>query len=386
MVMYAGGVLESAPAAVLHQRPDHPYTLSLLLADPPIGHARQRLATIPGSPPTPDSVADRCAFETRCGWAAEPCRTGRPTLLDIAPRHRSACMRLEQIRPELIARRTAANTPVAPSPSTEAEPLLEIRDLRKAYRTVAMFGRGTTSEALRGVSFDVGRNESVSLVGESGSGKTTLARCLFGLPLPATEPCASRASTSATTRNWDARRPVWYAAQSSAMFQDPYASLNPARTIASTLREAISMRADDGSREEVDELLELVGLRPRLAKRYPAALSGGERQRVAIARALALHPHLLVCDEPVASLDVSVQAQVLELLRDLRRRLAMSMLFITHDLAVVRQVTDRLVVLYQGEIVETGPTAHILDHPVHAYTKRLVASATLGTPPPDKTD
>jgi len=160
------------------------------------------------------------------------------------------------------------------------------------------------------------------------------------------------------------------------VFQDPYASLNPARTIGSTLREAITAAARDNDRS-VGDLLELVGLGPQIAARYPAALSGGERQRVAIARALALQPELLICDEPVASLDVSVQAQVLELLRDLRRELAMSMLFISHDLAVVRQVTDRVVVLYRGDIVETGPTERVLDHPMHVYTQRLVASAKL---------
>jgi ABC-type glutathione transport system ATPase component len=160
------------------------------------------------------------------------------------------------------------------------------------------------------------------------------------------------------------------------VFQDPYASLNPARTVGATLREAIAA-GTRGDQRSVEELLELVGLGAALARRYPAALSGGERQRVAIARALAPRPRLLICDEPVASLDVSVQAQVLELLRELRRELAMSLLFISHDLAVVRQVTDRLVVLYRGEIVESGPTEQVLDHPAHAYTRRLVASATL---------
>jgi peptide/nickel transport system ATP-binding protein len=388
MVMYAGGVLESAPTSVLHERPEHPYTLNLLLADPPIAHARRTLATVPGGPPAPDSVAGRCAFEARCGWAAGPCRAERPALVDIAPGHQSACVRLEEIGAELATRRTAAEIPRTPQPPAETEPLLEIQDLRKTYRTVAMLGPSTTNEVLKGVNFGIGGNESVGLVGESGSGKTTLARCLLGLSTPSrgTLRLADIDITDYAKLGPAETRTVRRMIQ--CVFQDPYASLNPARTIESTLREAIAVRADDhrDSRDEVRELLETVGLHPRLAGRYPAALSGGERQRVAIARALAVHPQLLICDEPVASLDVSVQAQVLELLRDLRSGLAMSMLFISHDLAVIRQVTDRVIVLYRGEIVEAGPTDQVLDHPVHEYTKRLVASATLDTMVPADPD
>ena len=158
------------------------------------------------------------------------------------------------------------------------------------------------------------------------------------------------------------------------VFQDPFGSLNPALSIGTALREAIRLRRDGTGTPQVEDLLSLVGLPAAYAGRRPVALSGGERQRVAIARAVAVAPRLLVCDEPVASLDVSVQAQILELLREIRRRYDTSMLFITHDLSVVRQMTERLVVLYRGEVVEAGSTARVLDSPTHPYTAQLLGS------------
>jgi peptide/nickel transport system ATP-binding protein len=160
-----------------------------------------------------------------------------------------------------------------------------------------------------------------------------------------------------------------------AVFQDPYASLNPSLSVGSTLREALDVRGDcTDPRREVADLLGLVGLAPAYARRRPVLLSGGERQRVAIARAIALRPRLLICDEPVAALDVSAQAQVLELLRDLRRRYGMSMLFITHDLSVVRQMADRVMVLYRGRIVEAGETDAVLCDPKNPYTRQLLTA------------
>ncbi|TYB50144.1 ABC transporter ATP-binding protein, partial [Nonomuraea sp. PA05] len=260
--------------------------------------------------------------------------------------------------------------PAAPAPvRAPADAVLDVRDLRKTYR-------GTTRPALNGVGLTVAPGEIVAVVGESGSGKTTLARCVTGLERPDSgtillggEDCSDYTRMS--------RQAVRSARRTAQMiFQDPYSTLNPARTVRATLKEALEA---DGRPPDVAALLELVGLDPALAAMRPAGLSGGERQRVAIARAVAGEPRLLVCDEPVSALDVSVQAQVLTLLAGLRERLSMGLLFITHDLAVVRQLADRLYVLRAGECVESGEVGQVLDAPAHPYTRELLASVPDGS-------
>jgi len=257
-----------------------------------------------------------------------------------------------------------------------ASALLKVDDLHKSYRTISLAGRSRTVEAVRGVSFHINAGESLGLVGESGSGKTSIARCIVGLSFPEAGRVQLEGTDITDYGALSRRELAQVRASVQIVFQDPYASLNPRLTIGSVLAEAVQARGikrvDTAS--EVAELLRLVGLPKDFASRRPRALSGGERQRVAIARALAIQPLLLVCDEPVASLDVSVQAQILELLRDIRRQRATSMLFITHDLAVVRQMTERVIVLNAGEIVEEGSTADVLDAPQHPYTQRLLAS------------
>jgi peptide/nickel transport system ATP-binding protein len=229
--------------------------------------------------------------------------------------------------------------------------------------------------ALNGVQIYVGAGESVGIVGESGSGKTTLGRCLVGLETPTSGTIqidgvdASDYAKLGNAERARLRRTV------QIVFQDPYSSLDRTETVGSSLREVLTVNkypSDIGKR--VDELLERVGLPLGYAKRRPAALSGGERQRVVIARTLAIGPRLIVCDEPVSALDVSVQAQILSLFRELREELGLSYLFITHDLAVVRQVVERVYVLYQGNVVEQGPVGRVLDRPQHHYTQRLISS------------
>jgi peptide/nickel transport system ATP-binding protein len=332
----------------------------------------RELVAIPGSVPTPDEVRGRCTFAPRCRWAAQVCRQGDPPLRELAPSRLSACVRFEEIRGEMAALRQEAETEVAHvEPRRGGEPLVTVANARKIFAS----GGGEVA-ALDDVSIEVGMNESVGIVGESGSGKTTLARILVGLER-ATDGTFTIGGIPAhdysklSSRD---RRKLRSTVQ--IVFQDPYSSLNPMRSIGWTLQEALTTH-NPGARktgEQVAELLESVGLPAGYAKRRPVALSGGERQRVAIARALAVDPKILICDEPVSALDMSVQAQILNLLGKLREDRGISYLFITHDLAIVRQISDFVYVMHRGKVVESGPTADVLDRPQHSYTVSLLGA------------
>ena len=371
-VLYAGSVLEAAPAADLEREPLHPYTLGLLLSEPSVERRLDELAAIEGTVPSPDEVSGRCPFAPRCRWAAPQCSAGAPPLREVAPGRRSACVRVDEIGGDLArARQAQADREHAhiEAVSRQAEPLVRVDELRKLFGGVR--GGGKVA-ALAGVSIEVGAGESVGIVGESGSGKTTLARCLVGLETPTSGRIVIDGIDASDYRrlDWGTRRQLRRQVQ--MIFQDPYSSLNPVRTVGATLREALAIGPDPGT--TVSDLLALVGLPAEYAVRKPVALSGGERQRVALARSLALRPRVIVCDEPVSALDVSVQAQILNLFTALRKELGLGYVFITHDLAVVRQVVERVYVLYHGEIVESGPVDRVLDTPGHPYTARLVAS------------
>ncbi|RSM96510.1 ABC transporter ATP-binding protein [Nonomuraea sp. WAC 01424] len=366
VVMYAGRVMEVGRAAELREEQRHPYTRALLAAEPPADRRLSVIPSVPGSVPAHDAVDGRCGFADRCACTVAECRTGVPALVAVpgVEGRLSACVRAAAL-PE-----APPPPPGVPSPPRAAvAPLLEVTGLRKTYA-------GGSRPALAGVDLTVAPGEVVAVVGESGSGKTTLARCVTGLERPdAGVITLDGLDCSDYTRM--SRQAVRQARRSAQMiFQDPYSTLNPARTVGATLKEAL---AAEGRPPDVGALLRLVGLDPALARKRPAGLSGGERQRVAIARAVAGEPRLLVCDEPVSALDVSVQAQVLTLLAGLRERLGMGLLFITHDLAVVRQLADRLYVLRAGECVETGDVDQVLDAPAHPYTRELLASVPDGT-------
>ncbi|NUW34659.1 ABC transporter ATP-binding protein [Nonomuraea sp. SMC257] len=383
-VMYAGRVVEQGPGAELAAAPAHPYTSGLLGALPSVERAMERLVGIPGAVPRADEVAGVCAFATRCDRVTAACTAARPPLRPIGRDRLTACVH-DTAGPAGTARpplpetalptappvlRTAppvlrtAPPAVCPAGPAGDEPLLRVEGLRKRY------GAHT---ALGGVSLHVNPGETVGLVGESGSGKTTLARSVLGLLTPDGGRIRLTGLDVTDRAALGPRERARVHRLVQCVFQDPSTSLNPAMTVGAALAEATA-RAAPGDRIGVAELLELVGLPAAYAARRPKALSGGERQRVAIARALAVRPALLICDEPVASLDVSVQAHVLELLRGIGRDLGTGMLFITHDLAVVRQVAARTVVLLKGAVVEEGTTSAVLDAPAHDYTRRLVAA------------
>jgi peptide/nickel transport system ATP-binding protein len=369
-VLYAGRVVEVGAAGDVDAEPLHPYTLGLLLSEPPLDRTVSRLPSIPGSVPRGLDEGQGCVFAERCQWAEPRCREGSPPLAEVEPGRLTACLRIDEIRDELGAARAAAAPVEEARARPAAEPaMLAVESLVKTFADRG--GRGRPVHALREVSLEVAAGEAVGLVGESGSGKTTLARCVVGLEqadggrIEIDGADASRWTGLDTLTRRQLRRTI------QMVFQDPYASLNPARTVGAALREAVSV-AEPPTEARVIELLDLVGLPASYAQRKPAALSGGERQRVVVARALAVKPKLLLCDEPVSALDVSVQAQLLNLLNELRGELGLSYLFITHDLAVVRQVADRLYVIHRGTIVESGTVDDVLDRPRHAYTQELV--------------
>lgn len=372
-VLYAGAVLEVGDANSVESQPLHPYTLGLLLSEPPLDKRLSDLPAMPGSVPSPDAVAHSCPFAPRCTWTHPVCVAGRPSLVPVDATRATACLRIHEIRDDMKTMRDAAEGSAHRSITfVSADQLVAVDRVSKVFDDSGARGRHV---ALSGVSLEIGRHESVGLVGESGSGKTTLARCLVGLERPTEGDIwingVEASNFDALPR--DSLKKVRQTIQ--IVFQDPYSSLNPVRTVGAILSDALALHGN--SRREVNavvELLDRVGLPASYAARKPAMLSGGERQRVAIARALAIQPDIIVCDEPVSALDVSVQAQILNLFRVLQQELGLSYLFISHDLAVVRQTVDRLYVLYRGEIVEAGPTATVLDRPQHPYTQRLVAS------------
>jgi peptide/nickel transport system ATP-binding protein len=370
LVMYAGSVVEEAPAADLRSSPAHPYSQGLLTAVPSASGYQRTLHGIPGSVPIVSTVQHQCGFASRCSFATDACVAAKPVLRDIGLGRATACVRYEELTAALTAAPASGRRDERHVRSSGTA-VLSVTGLSKTY------GRGERAHvALSDVAFELEAGESLGIVGESGSGKTTLARSILGLTTPDSGSILldgldisdfTRLSRSDSRR---ARRTV------QCVFQDPYSSLNPRHTIGYTLTEALRHRervpADIDA--EVGLLLERVGLPTSMAGRRPVSLSGGQRQRVATARALALEPRVLVCDEPVAALDVSIQAQVLQLLREVNTQTGTSLLFITHDLGVVRQVTERIIVLYKGTIVEQGATDVVLDDPQHEYTRRLVAS------------
>ncbi|MEU5099216.1 ABC transporter ATP-binding protein [Streptomyces sp. NPDC020996] len=348
MVMYAGRVLEEGPVDDVLERPAHPYTARLAACDPPLDVRLATLPTIPGAVPPPHTVGGECAFAARCALAVDACRTTRPETVEVRPGHLASCLRIGQADP----RPPVTEAPEPEPAREEAGPALTVRGLRRRFR-------GAEQPALDGVDLTVRQGEAVAVVGESGSGKTTLARCVVGLERPDEGSIEFPGAPAGPQRV-------------QIVFQDPYSALNPGLTVGACLREALAAAGRPAS--EVAGLLALVGLPAEHARRRPRALSGGERQRVAIARALAPRPKVLICDESVSALDVSVQAGVLNLLSGLRRDLGLTLLFITHDLAVARQVADRVHVMHRGRVVESGPAHTVLSAPTHPYTRRLLAA------------
>jgi peptide/nickel transport system ATP-binding protein len=377
VVMYGGRVMERGPVGAIFDRPELPYTADLLAAMPRIDEqsAGRRLPAIPGAPPDPAHLPAGCPFQPRCRLAEDVCAEQVPELLPRAgDQHVAACHVTQRgtAIPPLLATTAGAD----PARRGGGSPLLEITDLRVdvAGERRGLFRRHQPVYAVDGVDLTVAGGETLGLVGESGCGKSTLARAMVGITRPACGSIGVGAHTVGPGVGAGApalRETVQY------VFQDPYASLNPRRTIRQSLEEALAVRGVPAGerRAEALGLLERVGLHERHLDRYPHAFSGGQRQRVGIARALAAQPKLLVLDEPVSALDVSIQAQIINLLEALRDDLGLGYLFIAHDLSVVRHLSDRVAVMYLGTFVEVGAVEAVYSTPQHPYTAALLASS-----------
>ncbi|RKE22705.1 ABC transporter ATP-binding protein [Streptomyces sp. TLI_171] len=368
-VMYAGTVVEHGPVEQVLGDPQHPYTRALLAAVPRRERKGSPLSVRPAPAALGPAGPDGCPYAARCALAEQRCLTALPPA--TAPDgHGVRCWHPGERLPlaEPVLRAAAEAAPERPV-------LLAAERLSKTYRGPD----GTAHQVVREVSFEVAAGETLGLVGESGSGKTTVARIALGLlePDSGTVRFAGEPWSGLAERHRRSRRRLLQVVQ-----QDPLGSFDPRHDVRRILGEALAATGLPRPARDARarELLDQVGLASGVLRARPGRLSGGQRQRVAIARALAVEPRLLVCDEPVSALDVSVQAQVLDLLTELQRELGLAMLFISHDLGVVHHLSDRLIVLKDGEAVESGDVHQVFDHPTHPYTERLLAAVTAGAP------
>lgn len=379
-VMYGGNIVEQAPVDRIFRSPRHPYTRGLLRSIPSVAAARGRLVPIPGTPPNLMEQPDRCVFAPRCDFATDRCRASRPPLEDVAADHRVACFEWQTVVASAPA--VAGDKPLVASRSHRTEPILTVKDLKVYFPILKGVLRRQVGavRAVDGVSFSVQTGETLALVGESGCGKSTTARAIVGL----NEPTEGTIEIDGTdfAKVGPGRLPERRKAVQ-MIFQDPFSSLNPRLTVGRIISEGLRAQGI-GTRKEHDrrvtELLGLVGLRDAMRHRYPHELSGGQRQRVGIARALAPSPRVVVADEPISALDVSIQAQVINLLGDLKDRLDLTYLFIGHDLSMVRHFSDRVGVMYLGRIVEIGPAEEVFGKALHPYTTALVSAIPLPDP------
>ncbi|MHB1416953.1 MAG: ABC transporter ATP-binding protein, partial [Chloroflexota bacterium] len=342
------------------------------------------LNTIPGYIPRPNELPSGCIFAPRCPLAEDECRIARPPLVEVAPGRFSACRRWQEI--SQLAGSLESTTVSINQPTAEARPLLQATGVKKHFKSeswsLPFLSRGNGAvRAVDGISVAIPKGLTLGLVGESGCGKTTFGRCLVGL----IEPTAGQVKLAETTLAPSvARRPRGVLKKIQMVFQNPDASLNPRMAVGNIIARPLQLLGGLSGREasrRVAELLAAVNLPADYAQRLPEELSGGEKQRVAIARAFAADPEVIICDEPISALDVSVQGALINLLTELQRERGTTYLFISHDLAAVRHLSDMVAVVYLGRLWEVGTSAEVFMPPYHPYTEALLSA--IPVPDPD---
>jgi oligopeptide/dipeptide ABC transporter ATP-binding protein len=377
VVMYAGRAVETSPVSALYRDRRMPYTIGLLGSVPHLDAPQgTRLVPIPGAPPSLVELEPGCPFAPRCPLAIDDCRAEEPALIPVGVDHRAACIRLEETQNRSAADLFGVTTTPPAAPPTDADVVVEVANLSRTFTlTKGVVFRRAIGEvkAVDDISFTLDAGQTLGIVGESGSGKSTTLHEILELTAPQSgsiHVLGQDVATLNTARRRALRREL------QVVFQDPTASLDPRLPVFEVLAEPLQANGFDtaatGSR--VAELLELVGMRRDDASRYPGEFSGGQKQRIGIARALALQPKILVLDEPVSALDVSIQAGILNLLLDLQQQFGLSYLFVSHDLSVVKHLAHRVAVMYRGAIVEQGEADAVFADPQHEYTQKLLAA------------
>jgi peptide/nickel transport system ATP-binding protein len=400
MVMYAGKPVEHAPAHELFHNTRMPYSIGLLGAIPRVDKAeKEPLIPIKGNPPLLIDLPDACPFASRCPIAIDACVRREPDLVPIASdsgeNHLAACIRADQIDSDGLI----GGLPVYPAPELHESSLtrtpreerpvtLEVRNMVKTFPLLkgALFKRKVGEvHAVKGISFDVREGETMAIVGESGSGKTTTLLQIMDFEKQADGDIIIAGTSVNGLHSRKVERTLRRDIQ--IVFQDPMGALDPRMTVTDIIAEpmhAIGMPKDE-IHARVQELMDLVGLNPAHRDRFPGAFSGGQRQRIGIARALSTNPKIVVLDEPVSALDVSIQAGVINLLDELKVKLGLSYLFVAHDLSVIRHIADRVAVMYLGEFVEYGDVDEVFDNPQHPYTQALLSAIPVPDPDIERT-
>ncbi|AKE40540.1 oligopeptide/dipeptide ABC transporter, ATP-binding protein [Corynebacterium kutscheri] len=389
MVMYAGRPVERGDVHTIFEQPKMPYTIGLLGSTPRVDiSSDEPLTPINGAPPILVNLRNRCQFANRCPIVVDACLADEPTLVSVAaePGHEAACVRQAEIHNRMIDNQRMFPLPemseakFAGVPREDREIVLEVKNLKKEFPLMKgslIKRRVGTVHAVNNLSFDIREGECMSIVGESGCGKTTTLLEIMDLkPEDGVVILTGRdAGSMSSSERRKARSDI------QMVFQDPMSSLNPRLTVREVIAEPLESLGYDGDIDaRVIELMALVGLDSSQIDRFPGHFSGGQRQRIGLARALATNPKIIALDEPVSALDVSIQAGVINLLEELKRKLGISYLFVAHDLSVVRHLSDQVAVMYKGEFVEYGDVDEIFDNPQHGYTKALLSAIPIPDP------
>jgi peptide/nickel transport system ATP-binding protein len=387
-VMYAGQIIERGSVMDIYKRPFHPYTQGLLNSVPKPGFTSEKLSSIKGVPPDLLDLPIGCPFEPRCSYSRDICREKRPELkVTDAAEHLAACFFWQEIDARSKKSKSLAEEKITGQPADlpgakSIKKLMEIKRLKKYFPIEKGIIRRHVGDvkAVDGVSFDINVGETVGLVGESGSGKTTIGMSVLRLidPIEGSVVFMDKELTAMKKEELKNIRP-----RMQVIFQNPFSSLNPRQSVESIISTPLKIHKVGNRkevRERVKELLETVGLNPEYINRYPHEFSGGQQQRIGIARALALNPDLIICDEPISSLDVSIQAQIVNLLKELQKRLGVAYLFISHDLSMTNYISDRVAVMYLGKIMEFASREELYSNPLHPYTKFLLSAIPIPDP------